>query len=710
MMKMPFDLFQKKSHEEEETYLGLFLKENEGMLFYISPASESKLKITKREKFVFTDGWNRLIEDVDEVLNRLETTTGKSPEKTVFFIYSHLVDPTTKEIKRPYLQRIKQLAKNLELKPLGFIECHEAILDYLQQKEKLPLTANLIEFDKSELGIFVYTTGRLIFSEIVPRTDNVIADLMPVFERIRMQTVIPPRIILYNSKDLDLESASIITHQWGKDFFIQLPKVQIFKEEEVIASFLDIFSSQLAGAGPDANIPVDGHKPNFQSKKEVMGFVIGDDVKDKPDHQAPDYENAAPLQTKLRQPSSVKNLIPLEPLMKFIANGRKIVTNLVKKAKALPFPVLPIIGGVLIVGALLSMEYFFHSAKVRVFFPSQNLKKNLEINAVAGASTVKKDVLALREGTETADFSESSTATGRRSVGDKAKGTVAMLNYDSNSKTFDKGTIIQAEGLKFALTNDVTVASSSVAPDLSLQPGKNNVPVLAEQIGSESNLAKGKKFQVADFPQTQYLATNEDAFSGGTKKDVQTVSEEDITSIESKILAKAKKYTDNQLKAKLPKEERLISKLTEVDPGDITYSQDAGDEAASVEGKSRAKITYFAYKQKDFLQIINQNLEGDVKPGFNINDSQTKYTITSVDQDESNYLLGTSVQVKATEDIKTADLLSRVRGKRTSTLPELVKKDYRADGIEIEVGHPIPWLKNWMPLFKKNIILEISYL
>lgn len=705
-MKNPLEFFNKKV-QEEETFLGLFLKESEGMLFYINQVGSGNLKISKREKFAFTDSWERLTEDVDEVLNRLETITGKSPEKTVFFIYSHLVDSITKEIKRPYLQKIKQLVKNLELKPLGFIECHEAILDYLQQKEKMPLTTNLIEFDKTALGIFVYTTGRLIFSETVPRTGNIIEDLLPVFERIKTQTVIPPRIILYNSKDLDLESTSILTHQWGKDFFIQLPKVQIFREEQVIESFLNIFSGQMIGSKQVEMSPEE--QPISSTRQEVMGFVIGDDVKEKP--KPPAITSEVSIQTaKLKQPGSILNLIPLAFLSKFLAKSKKTFNDLIVKAKSLPFPILPAIGIILILGALFAMEYFFHTAKVRVFFPSQKLEKSLKIKGAVKTVSGNSDTLAFQVATETASFSESNNATGKKSVGDEAKGTVTMLNYDSSSKNFSKGTTIQAQGLKFALTNDVTVASSSVAPDLSLQPGKSNIAVVAEQIGPESNLAKGQRFQVGDSPQTLYLATNDSAFSGGSKKDIQTISDKDISDVKNKLLAKAKGYVDNQLKTKLSKEQRLLTQLTDYNLGSITYSKDAGDEAVSVEGKSQAQITYFTYRQQEFLQVLDRHLKGDVKAGFHISDQATNYRIKSIDQDSNHYLLDIDIQTKAIEDVNTNDLLVKMRGKKSDSLQDLVKNDYHAEGLDLQVSHPLPWLKNWLPLFKKNITLEISYL
>ncbi len=701
-MKNPLNFLSKKN-PIKETYLGIFLKESEGLLLYLN-WDEGKLKIIASDKFIVSEGWEKLSEDVDEILNRLETKTGQSPEKTIFFIYSHLVDPLTKEIKRNFLQKIKHLVKNLELKPLGFIECHEAIRDFLQKKEKISLTANLLEVDKSELGVFVYTTGRLIFSETVQRTDNLIADLLPVFAKIKTQTILPPRIILYNSQDLSSEASNLLTYQWSKDFFIQLPKVQIFREEQLLESFLQVFAVQMQNQ-QESKTPLEGQ--GLSQEQEIMGFVIGGEAKAKAP-QPPKEEQTISQPTKLKPTRSLGAIIPSEVLRKFFAQAMNKSKNLWTLLKALPFPVLPLAGVILIFSALFSIEYFFHTANVKVFFPSQKLTKSLELTATIGSSSSQN--LGLQIATEAANLSESQTATGQKTIGDKAKGSVTMLNYDSNAKTFSQGTVLQAQNLKFDLSNDVTVASASVAPDLSLQPGKSTISVVAEVIGPESNLAKGQKFQVGDFPQNQYLATNADDLSGGTKRDIQTVSADDIATVKNKIITKAKDSASSQLKNKLTKDQRLLTQLTSVDSGDISYSKDVGNEATSVEGKSKVAITYYVYDQQKLLQLLADALKDKVKPGFKINNQQTKYQVKSAKPSNDTYILDLDVQTRAGEEVKTADLLVGLRGKSVTAAQELVKNEFRANGLELEVNDPFPWLRNWLPWFKKNIKLEISYL
>jgi len=156
-MKFPF--FSKKI-QKQSYYLGIFLKEEEGILLVISQSATGAI-VQEREKFNYSNGWENLSNDIDEILYRMEKKFNYQFSKTIFFVYSHLVDDKTGDIKKPYLQKIKDLVKNLEIEAVGYIECYEAVSSLLEEKEEIPLTAVLVELDKSQIGIFVYKGGKL---------------------------------------------------------------------------------------------------------------------------------------------------------------------------------------------------------------------------------------------------------------------------------------------------------------------------------------------------------------------------------------------------------------------------------------------------------------------------------------------------------------------------------------------------------------------
>ncbi len=67
---MPLPFFTKKTLTED-LYLGLFLKEEEGIAMVLR-AKNGKMVIEEKEKFVYSNGWDNLTEDVDEVLFKIE--------------------------------------------------------------------------------------------------------------------------------------------------------------------------------------------------------------------------------------------------------------------------------------------------------------------------------------------------------------------------------------------------------------------------------------------------------------------------------------------------------------------------------------------------------------------------------------------------------------------------------------------------------------
>ena len=114
-MNLPF--FSSKKNIKD-VFFGLFLKESQGC-GYILVQDEHGVTVKTKKKFQYSDSWEHLTEDVDEILYKLEQETQCHVEKTIFFLFSHLIDESVKEIKRPYLQKIKELSKNLEFKPVG---------------------------------------------------------------------------------------------------------------------------------------------------------------------------------------------------------------------------------------------------------------------------------------------------------------------------------------------------------------------------------------------------------------------------------------------------------------------------------------------------------------------------------------------------------------------------------------------------------------
>ncbi len=695
-MKINFNFFKKKE-PDKEVYLGIFLKELEGIILYIT-LEKGTFIVKEKEKFIYTNGWEHLAEDVDEVLYKLETRTKLSPNKTIFFVYSNLVDNLNREIKKPHLTKIRDMVKNLELEPLGYIECHEAIAETLSIKEQIPLNAAIIELDKSALSVFIYKGGKLIFKDTTSRTVDIVEDLLPIFEKVKEQTILPTRVILYNSKNLDVESTNILTFKWDKQLFIQLPKVETIKEDQLIENLIEVFSNQIL---PKRELLSEEKQPH-----EVMGFVIGGDVEKKqPVEEQEELVFEKPISKRKYFSFNVGAV-----LSTIQTNWSKIKIFFSSLKKSLPSYSFPVAGVVLILLSLFLNEYYFHKAKIVVFFPSQDITKDLSIEAAIKDDATVDDLIVLAA-TDSASFDDLKQTTGTKSIGEKAKGQVTVLNYNNSDKTFDKGTVISFQGIKFFLEDSVKVASASVASDLSLQPGKSNISAIASDIGPESNLSKNQRFQVDDFPTTQYLAVNSSDLTGGTKKEVRIVSKDDVDSLAKDILAKADKYNNNEIEKKLRSGFKLIKQLSDIKISNQDFSKKIGEEADSVNLKSNVKITYFYYQDKELIMRLISLLKPDIKNDFRLTQERTKYDIKDTKTEKNNkYLLEISAKAKATGDIKRDEILKTIIAKTSNDAEKNVKEKFQATGLEFQIENPIPFLKNRFPFFKKNIDFEVSFL
>lgn len=677
-MKLPFF---KKNTNEGKNFFGILLKENEGIGLVIK-IKNSNFILVDQEKFTFTNAWENIAEDLDGVILRLEQRTKLKLNETIFFVYSHFVDEKTKEIKKPYLQKIKELVNNLNLKALGFIECYEAITHYLEKKEEIPLTAILMELDHSNLSIFVFKRGGLTYSKVLAHTNNVIDDLLTCFIEIKGKFVLPSRIILYDSKDLDKESTDIVTYRWSEELFVQLPRVEIIKEHELIQGLLGVFGEQVSQK-------ISGTK--FIEEKpptEVLGFVIGGDVTKQA--QTPSFKKDTSL--KLAKPS----LASISSWINPIINLLKSIPMVFNKKWTI------ILGLILVMTALLLTEYFLHKARLTIFLSSKTIKKDINLTS---------DELKIESFSKSVDLTDSKSTSGKKEVGEKARGSVTIHNFDDNEKLFTKGTTLETAGLKFNLDQDVKVASASVVTisgGIVKQPGKTKTNLTALEIGPQNNVGSGKQFKIDDLLTSLYFGINENAFSGGTKKEVKTVSAKDMEELRKSIQEQGKRQKLDQQDTKKNLDKKVLTDLIEFVLTEEKFGQELGEESDKLTLKSKVKATIYLYEEKELKDLITKKLTKELEKGYVLERQKLLFTINNAIKKNDRITLVIDMESKAVKDVPIGDIVRIIRGKSRKNLESSLKANFAAEGFELEINPKLPLLQNWLPFLEKNIDVKIS--
>ncbi|MFQ5452293.1 MAG: hypothetical protein ACE5DQ_01900 [Candidatus Paceibacterota bacterium] len=719
-----FDFLKKKVSGKKDYIVGLILKESEGAVLLLKVVNGT-VSLIDESTFSYTNAWENLTQDIDEELFKLEKKHDVKLSKTILFLYYHLVDVDSSQIKRDYLSRLKRIMKENELEVLGFIEHHEALAQYIKHQEQSPLTAVVIEIDKPALSVLIYKGGELIFSSQVARTEEITADIGKAFSKLVDDTILPARLILYNSSTLEDEATRIMTHKWSDKLFIQLPKVDVYTRDKLSTALIYTFQNQLAEGHKQANI-VQGEgeekkeeshedsKYKSDDKSSVSGFVIGKDIREdvqlSEDQKSPEItpqdsdasqdgdNDAFDTTEQTATPSSLKGGITgLLTRVKHLFARLKLP---VVKSRA---GVFSIVGLVIIISAVGVLLFNFHTAEITLFYEVDKLEEKVNVDDKLDIKPIEKSL------TETATVE----TTGTQSVGESAKGKITIYNADTAKKSFKAGAkLVTKDGDVFLLDEDVAVASASQQltqeGNLLTITGKTKSSATASEIGPEFNTAKDTKFTIDDFSENLYYAIAESAFTGGTKKQIQTVSEDDLKEVRKIIAKQISKKSGQELK--LEKGKKVIEDLTDISIEKESFSAEVGEEAVQLKATTTASVTYYTYADTQMKQIIIKALEGEVSDDFSIVEKGVSYKIREAEFDGDEQFIEVKTVVTPSLALNTKEVINSIRGKPVSQIESIIRKKYDIGGYEFIATYDVPVLNAFVPLFEKNITVKTKAL
>lgn len=663
-MQIPF-LSEKSG--SGELYCGILLKEAQGTCF-IFEKKESTIHLLKQREFQYMNGWDHIVDDVDNALSIMEQEVAGSAKLThcIFFVFSHLIDIQTKEIGKQYTGKIRDLAKNLELKPLGYMEVIDAIHEQLQQEKQTPLSSVVVELDDTQMTVFLFKAGHKIAVQRSTRTENFAEDMDSALATIAETHILPTHIYLYDSSDLAEESSDLMLHAWKKNIFIQQPRVAVIASSTVGAALKNLLEKQLCSLAP--SVPQGSEKK--EEKKEVLGFTIGHEV------AVEENEPSKPITPSFTFP---KLVLPSKPLI--------------------------IIGSTLLVIGLVffGFFYFFHKATITIAIPTE--KKEAEVAILASRDPEDVDVTKLESVVSSFSASEKKDTTGKRDIGEKASGEVTLYNYDEKSKEITKGTKLQVDSLQFETDDSTTVPASQFGSDgITKNPGKSKVKIRALALGTESNMDKNKRFSVPGISSNVLFAINEAAITGGTKKTVRTIAKADIDNIRSFVLDKAKKSAYEKEKQS-ETSYILINELTTTSVGTEKLSGEVGEEADKVTYTGKGSVTVYRIPKKAIEESVKKKLEDEKPAGFET-DAVTFLVKKQKKLESGDIQLTIEGSIVFKKTISSNEVSETVTGKGAGESEGLIETKFGTKGNTITISPDFPLIKERLPYWGKNIRVE----
>lgn len=365
---------------------------------------------------------------------------------------------------------------------------------------------------------------------------------------------------------------------------------------------------------------------------------------------------------------------------------------------------------VVVVAAIIGIAYiyftFFLKAEVVVFADSKVLSKEESVTFSSDEHTSYSDkVIALHTVDESVNGSASKDVTGTKETGTKATGEVVVYNKTEKPVTFDKGTTISSSnGLDFVTLDDVKIASTS---SFSTSFSSAKVKVESSKFGKEYNLPSGTNFTVDGESNSDYIAKNESAFSGGTKKELEVVSQKDLDQLEEKIENGTADKALNAATGKLGADTLLIKTPLGVKLDNEKYSKKAGEEAKTVTLTADIVYTFGTYAKNDLVEFVKQMAKDEVPDEYVYVSEQSEVRVDNVKVDDGDVTGTLKTNSVFAPSVQTSTLMTELKGKPLGKAESMIKGMKGVSDYKIIRRNVIPLFPSFMPFNTKNIEVTV---
>ncbi|MBI4062432.1 baseplate J/gp47 family protein [Candidatus Gottesmanbacteria bacterium] len=692
-MKLP-DLvsqFFHKKPEAKEVFLSLILDDQS-----VSAAAwEAKPKglpmvIKTVTKPLSSDSWDERIAIADTVVAILDEAVAPAKiEKVVLGLPAGYLSEEG-EILSEIRTSIKELTKKLEIAAIGFVPVHQAIAHTLKNDEGVPPTVILIGVGR-ELTVSLFKVGELIGQSTTSTDVDVAAATEKILKSFTDVEILPSRMLLYggNQEALAEVQEKLLRHPWQtRTNFLHFPKIEILPTDFAVGAVCVAGATELAQSMGEEVEEVSEEEPNVaQVSPEELGF--------KPEDAPEPSGDATATKKKFSIPKLSIPKIPQIGLAQLLTPG-----------KGMAMAVAGII--VLVFGAIIARWLIPHAIVTVLTLPQKVQAEGvITIEPTATVASLEERIIPAHTVERSVSGQSAIAATGKKKIGDPAKGTVTIFNKSTSSRSLKKGSVLVGSALQFTLDEDISVASASenlVSGTVTF--GKANAGVTAAEIGSQGNLPAGTEFTFKDIATSIAIARNEKAFAGGTSRDITVVSRADYDALTraltEDLVAKAKE----ELLAGVNPTEKLIDQTIETKVTSRNFSQEIDQEASQLQGSLTLTVTGVSYNQEDINALLKESVAAKIPQGYTLDEPTLSSTISDVAVARDGAI---TVQValsgNAVPGVDVSAVQQTIAGKTLSEAQEILRSMQGIAGAEFIFRYALS--NDRLPINKNNISVRI---
>jgi len=719
-MKLPF--LKSLAKKKPAFFLVLVLR-NEKAHAVIFEEQKGKIQVVGQHEEYFEDSIDsateeELLDTIDKAISKAESVLpdGSETQKTIFGVKEDWVE--NDKIKKDHLVKLKKVSDELGLTPIGFLIISQAIAYLLQKEEGAPISAILVDAGKKFATISLIRSGKITETKNGEIQENIPSTVDNLLKHFSTSQIFPSRIIVIDGqKDLSQE---FIHHQWTKSLpFLHLPQITNLKVGFEARAILFGVANQMGFEVLEANVQKKTEERHEEEQPQEtfenlsmdnFGFVKDVDIASPPP--------ASPTVETTQNVSLAKQEIDSDQQIKTrkTFNFVEIIKSIIPKLPSFSMPkisgkkiiFIPALAILLLLG--FALFYFFGiKATVSLEIKPKIINQNSDITFSTIRPTNPTDnVIGGKTLSVSLDATLSTATTGKKDVGNKAKGIITIFNNTSSSKTFQKGvTTTSSNGLDFTLDNNVTVASASGDVFSGTTPGKAKVNVVANKIGTEYNLPSNTKFAIGDNPLV--AAKNDDPFEGGTKKTVAVVSKNDIDKLLKELPKTLQDKAREDLTKVTPPDNDMLPILLSEKIDKKNFDKDVDDEANKITLKGTVVYATLMYSKRDLILQALSLIEKNVEKDLILNENNIKVDIKDIKhKNEEEAEVNLDIEAILQPKIDENKLISEIAGMSYKDAKDLLLKIPQSTTVSISSSFDLPFIPKMLPRISKNIEIVVN--
>ena len=606
------------------------------------------------------------------------------------------------KIRDDKLPRLKQITESFSLTPLGFVVVPEAIAHFMGSEDGSPPTAILLGIEQDTLTLSLFRVGMNAKTVHVTRTDSFITDLEEGIKQFTSEEILPSKIVLYGEEEfLEPIKEELLAYPWqNNEKFLHVPKIESLTWEYSIEAVVHAGVSEMS---EQESVSEETEEVTVPVKTSATAFGFTTAVPATSTRYNPTAEPAVNHQTEpphrrlphLTMPTLPKLAMPKIPVLP--------APHRLLPAAAMGVVVLAFLAGTVLFYPKTTITLL---AEPKVTEQEVTIKLNTSLSDIdIGTGEIPGKVYSV-----TVTESQNTDTTGTKTIGEKATGTIALINKSTSEKTLRKGTVLGTSDVSFTLDEDVKIASASDTGE-SLDYGKVTTKATAAKIGPRGNIESDVELTIDDISKSSAIARSQEKFSGGTEREINIVSEDDQGSLLAKATDALKDKAREQLSSQLGSDEKFLDESIAENIVEKKFNADVGEETETLSLDLVLEISQTSYKVDDINRFLEGYMKEQIDEGFKLDIEKSFFRVIKTEEDENgNITFTANYHAFLLPDVTLDGFTDKLAGASAKKLESLVGNltSQNIVGYEITNTRSLPFLGSRLPLLKNNIAVEVE--